>query len=316
MADIPLELSIINANPTIVRKRNQSSSNNLFNDLQRNHSMSSTAPLPIITLSSFSNFEEKLIRMATNNKSNTSIEFPTVQIKSRIPSSNRFNPLPMMKSSTSITRPPTSQRSNNQQQSPMTSHRALTNNLNRSPRKQQQSAFSHPNSQYGHFLAYLRRQTLARMRRKQQEEEGNTDNTETIITFNSNKYSSILPFQSTSNYSLNSLTTDTQSLSNISLTAKRAGKPLSTYRQLQRSKTNDRFNRFQKSPPKYSTDDQLITLTSSLLITPANSVVDDSAMPPIKPPYELHLNDDKLNYCYISDDSGVKYQGQMLSTSV
>jgi hypothetical protein len=253
--------------------------------------------------------------MATNNKSNISIEFPTVQIKSRIPSSNL---LPMMKSSTSITRPPTSQRSNNQQQSansPMTSHRTLTNNSNRSPRKQQQqqSAFSHPNAQYGHFLAYLRRQTLARMRRKQQEEEGNTDNAETIITFNSNKYSSILPFQSTSNYSLNSLTTDTQSLSNISMTAKRAGQTLSTSRQLQRSTTNYRFS---QSPPKYSTNDQLITLTPSLLITPANSVVDDAAMSPAKPPYELQLNDDKLNYCYISDDSGVKYQGQMLSTSV
>ncbi|CAF5136292.1 unnamed protein product, partial [Rotaria sp. Silwood1] len=55
---------------------------------------------------------------------------------------------------------------------------------------------------------------------------------------------------------------------------------------------------------------------TSAVITPTNSVVDDIAkLSTVKAPYELQLSGDMLNYCYVSD-SGVKYQGQLLSTPV
>ncbi|CAF1935256.1 unnamed protein product [Rotaria magnacalcarata] len=64
---------------------------------------------------------------------------------------------------------------------------------------------------------------------------------------------------------------------------------------------------------KQISDNQLSSFqSSSLLMTPRNSVVDDSTTSTIlKPSYDLHLDDDMLNYCYVSGDSGVKYQGQL-----
>lgn len=180
------------------------------------------------------------------------------------------------------------------------------------PSQTQQPNPPRPYTQYGHFLAYLRRQSLARMRRKQEEEEGNTDHIETTITLNLNKQSSIQSFQSTSSYSLASLTSDTTSMPMISMTAKRAGRPSSS---LQRSMTNYRLNAYPKSPSpvmKASIDDQLVPLTSSsLLTTPRNSVVDDMTIPPIKIPYDLNFNDDLMNY-----NNGIKYRGRTLSTAV
>ncbi|CAF4643102.1 unnamed protein product, partial [Rotaria sp. Silwood2] len=114
--------------------------------------------------------------------------------------------------------------------------------------------------------------------------------------------------------------TDSLSIPAISITAKRAGRPLSTYRQFQRSIKNFRLNSVQQSPSlssKNLTENPLLSLqSSSLLITPRNSVVDDTGTSTIvKPSYDLHLNDDMLNYCYVSGDSGVKYQGQMFPTA-
>jgi hypothetical protein len=342
-----MQFSITNTKPLIMKKRKQPPSNNLFNEDQRNHSVTSNATLPIITVSSFTNLKQKFIRMASNSNkstilSNPSTDFRTTSVKSRASRSNRVNSSTVSKSSLNFpatgSRPTTSQRPNTHQQNnrllyvvntPTLSHRtasAHTPNpkLKSSPsqQQQQQSNLSRPHSQYGHFLAYLRRQSLARLRRKQQQEAGNTDNIETTVTLNLNKHPSAQTFHSPSNYSLGALATDVSPMPTISISAKRAGRPVSCYYQLERSLTTYRLSAYPQTPlprtPKPSTDDQLLSLaSSSLLITPRNSVVDDAIMSPIiKPAYESHSNDDMLNYNYVSENSGVKYQGQMLSTAV
>ncbi len=188
-----------------------------------------------------------------------------------------------------------------------TSARPSISSLNSLP-LHQQPLLAH--SHYGHFLAYLRRQSLARLRRKQQE---NTDNIDTKVTLNSSKKLS-QSFHSISNISLGTLPSETIKMPPISLTSKQNARPLSPYRPLQRSSslipTNYRLNLNQSSSTKKTSDDQLSVLPSkSVLITRTNSIVDE------KSPYELHLNGDMLSYCYISD-SGVTYQGELLSTSV
>jgi hypothetical protein len=117
----------------------------------------------------------------------------------------------------------------------------------------------------------------------------------------------------------------------INVQSKRKTRTLSYYRLFPRSSssTNYRLN-FNQSPPlkqplpsprlltKKSPDDQSLLLPShtSVLITPTNSIVDEVIIAPTKKaPYELELSGDMLNYCYVSD-SGVKYQGQLLSTPV
>ncbi|CAF1549674.1 unnamed protein product [Rotaria sp. Silwood1] len=340
MTEIPLQFSIIDLNPTMLKKRKSLKSNNLFNNYQRNRPKTCKGTLPIITVPSFSNFTEKLLHMATNKKSttpfNTSNESSTTQIKSRTFNYNRSNVT--IKSKPSITyptttiRPTTSYRSNYQSQQntqflyvvntpTSTTHQPISPHIantyfNPSPQQQQHQNSQRPQYQYGHFLAHLRRQSLARTRRKQ--EQGITDHIETAITFNSNKNQT---FQSPSNYSLVSLTSDSSSTPTISITAKRAIRPLSNYRQFQRSIKNFRLNSFQQSQSSLTSkeliDNQLLSLqSSSLLITPRNSVVDDTGTSTIvKPSYDLHINDDMLNYCYVSGDSGVKYQGQMFPTA-
>ncbi|CAF1444038.1 unnamed protein product, partial [Rotaria magnacalcarata] len=181
---------------------------------------------------------------------------------------------------------------------------------------QQQQALPRPQYQYGHFLAHLRRQSLARLRRKQEQEQGLSDTIETKITLNLNRHPSTQSFQSLSNQSLTSLATDSSLMPTISITASRAGRPFSSYRQLQRSIKTFRMNSVRPNSSidsKQISDNQLSSFqSSSLLMTPRNSVVDDSTTSTIlKPSYDLHLDDDMLNYCYVSGDSGVKYQGQL-----
>ncbi|CAF0770501.1 unnamed protein product [Rotaria sordida] len=350
MTDIPLQFSIIDLNPMLLKKRKSSASNNnlLNNNYLRSRPMTSNGTLPIITVPSFSNFKEKLLRMATNKKSitlfNTPIESSMTQIKPRTISSNRSNASTKPKSSlshpttaTTTTRPTTSHRTNYQQQqqqqqstqllyvvnTPTPSHQSVSPHLAHTyfnPSPQQHSIVHRSQYQYGHFLAHLRKQSLARTRRKQQQEQGHTDNIETTITFNLNKNQTSQTFQSSSNYSIGSLTTDSSSTPIISITAKRPERPISNYRQFQRSIKNFRLNSIQQSQTQISkdlTEQQLLSLqSSSLLITPRNSVVDETGTSTIiKPSCDLHLNDDMLNYCYVSGDSGIKYQGQMFPTA-
>ena len=205
-----------------------------------------------------------------------------------------------------------------------------------------------PHPQYGHFLAYLRRQSLARIRRKQQEQdEGYLDGVETTITFNSSRPLPTL-FHSTSNLFARPPSPDTSSMPALSLHTKRKHHYIPpSHRIFQRSSsslpTNYRLKLNQTlsspslspSPPppppplikqptpsprlyskKLSDDLPVVLPQRPVLITPANSVVDEAIIfPTKKPPYELQLSGDMLNYCYVSD-SGVKYQGQLLSSPV
>lgn len=323
----------------IMKKSKQLPSNNLFNNHQRNLPKSSNATLPIINLSSFANFKQKFNHMATNNNNNNKPIIPTTNmptdirmahIKSSTKSFNRPYASSMPKSSLSY---PIAPYPLDKQQQYLQNSRYLYFVKTPTPRalssripapllaSSQQTNFPRPYNQYGHFLTYLRRQSLARIRRKQQEEEGNTDHIETTITFNSNKQSSTQSFQSTSNYSLISLTANTTSMPMISMTAKRAGRPLSSVHTIQRSLTNYRLNSLQQSSSlsptptpiiKNSIDNHVFPLTSSsLLITPRNSVNDEVTMPPIRIPYDFNFNDDIINY-----NKDIKYQGQTLSTVV
>jgi hypothetical protein len=121
------------------------------------------------------------------------------------------------------------------------------------------------------------------------------------------------------------------------LRKKRKPRVLSSYRLIPHSSlssltTNYRLN-LNQTPPlkplppppspsprilikKTSDDSSLLLSHTSVLVTPTNSVVDETTISPTKKaPYELQLSGDMLNYCYVSD-SGVKYQGQLLSTPV
>ena len=336
---IDIEDSIMTTKPLLMKTRKQPPVNNLFNNYQRNHSVTSNSTLPIVTVSSFSNFKEKFIQMASHNNksvilSNPSNDARITSMKSRTPYPNRVNSSTVSKSSvyfpTTNSRPTTSQRPNTQQQhnrllyvvnTPISTHRIISaqpvnQNLKPSPPpSQQQTNLSRPQSQYGHFLAYLRRQSYARLRRKQAEEAGNTDNIETTVILNLNKHPSTQTFQSPSNHSLTSVTADISPRPTISITAKRAGRPVSSYNQLQRSLTSYRLSAYPHTTLKTTMDAQILSLSSSsLLITPRNSVVDDETMSPIANP--PHLNNDMLNYCHVSNHTGIKYQGHMLSTAV
>ncbi|CAF0957327.1 unnamed protein product [Adineta ricciae] len=282
--------------------------------------------------------------MATNNKSHISpnvlVESLTTQMQSREQVAHRSTgPSTMSRSSLKypliVTRSVTVHRPTNLQlydrslhvfKPPISSQRTLlTRTPNHSPLRsprhplqQQQPISPRSSSQYDHFLAYLRRQSLARMRRKQEEEYGESEgNPGTMVTLNINRTLPSQQFQSPSHGSLlSSSTADTSSTPMMSIATKRNGRPVSTYRPFARPTTT---RPAQKLSPSIAADANHLltkTLTSSLVITPANSVVDDVSMPPVKIPYELHINDDKLSYSYISDDSGVKYHGQMLPSAV
>ena len=359
-----------------------SAAGNLFNhphhhQQQRSHPMQYSAVLPIISLSTFADFKEKLIPMATNNrtfKQVTSSSSPLLQYRLKMPIAeapasktrstihNRPAASNTSKSSSShSTRPNTPHRPNihayyqQQQQlqgasllyiantpiSPRRTHSAripLNPTLNPLPLHQQPHLISapllpRPHPQYNHFLAYLRRQSLARLRRRQEHDEGNNENVETTVIFNPIKPVS-QPFQSTSNLSLGTSVPETSSMPSMSLSAKRKGRPLSSYRQLPRSSstltgpyrlTSNQSPTLRQSTPttavphvatKKPTEDHSAPLaSSSFLITPANSIVDETITSLKKAPYELQLAGDMLNYCYVSD-SGMKYQGQLLSSAV
>ena len=291
------------------------------------------------------------------------LKFPSndmSQIRTRPISSNRAVASNIPKSSLSyptiLPRPITSYRSNNHQQqnarflylvkTPFALRRTtsstrinLKQNLHPLPLHQQPHFLTspllpRPHPQYGHFLAYLRRQSLARLRRKQEEqhEDVYSDGIETIITFNSNRPTPPL-FRSSSNLSFGASSPETSSsMPAISFQSKRKTRPMSSYRLLQRTSsslpTNYRLNLNQTPPLRQpppsprifsenrSDDHSLLLTPTSIVITPANSVVEETTnLPTNKAPYELQLSGDMLNYCYVSD-SGVKYQGQLLSSPV
>lgn len=181
------------------------------------------------------------------------------------------------------------------------------------------------NSQYSHFLAYLRRQSLARLRRRQESEEGQHENLETTVVISPAKAPSVT-FQSASNLSI-SMTSSTDSAPNSSRKHFRPNS--STFRLANRSnsmnnsrtQTNSNFAPLTTSLNKISTKkshhEHVEPSTSSkVVLTPNNSIVEEIISSNIrKAPYELQLSGDVLNYCYVSD-TGVKYQGQLLSSVV
>ncbi len=175
---------------------------------------------------------------------------------------------------------------------------------------QQQPILPRPYTQYGHFLSYLRRQSLARTRRKQQEEEGVSAHVETTITFNFNRQPSTQTFQSTSYPSLASVTTETSSMPTISMTAKRAGRSSSSSH---RPRTTYRLKTCRPISPLIPTnflDDPLFT-SSSVLITPRNSMVDETTMSAAFQSSELYSN----NY-HVNDASGTTNRRKLRSTGV
>ncbi|CAF3331557.1 unnamed protein product [Rotaria socialis] len=328
-------------NPTIVKKRKGPPSSNLFSNYRGSRPMSTNGTLPIITVPSFCNFKEKFLQMTTNKKStivfNNPVESPTTQIKTR--TANIINrPIGLTKQKSSLssysapnTRPITSHHSFTQSQAnsqflyivntPKSSYQPINHlqfesriNITIFLRRRRYRHRHHHHHHHHHSNRFFR--SLARLRRKQQQEQGLSDTIETKITLNLNRHPSTHSFQSSSNQSLTSLATDSSLMPTISMTASRAGRPLSSYRQLQRSIKTFRMNSVRRNSSidsKQIFDSQLSSFqSSSLLITPRNSVVDDSnASTILKPSYDLHLSDDMLNYCYVSGDSGVKYQGQM-----
>ena len=338
MSNMPLRSSIVDKDPTITKKPKSASLNNH----RRSHLVSSNGTIPIITLPSFSDYKEKFLRITTNNKSstflNTSMDSSMTRIKSSTPTTpNRLNVINIPKSPllhpaivTNHTPIYNVHYQQNQNSSfsrvvstPITPNRTTSGNVfrNRSyhlaSAQWQNPIVSRPQSRYEHFLANLRQQSSARMRRKREQDEGNNETTEAKVTLKLDRNLSMQTFQLGSNYSLSSLTADSSSTPTISIKAKRGGKSLLSHYQFQDHIKNYRLNQFRATSLKNFTNHQIPSLSSSsLLITPRNSVADDNQTSSnIKPLYELYLNNDMLNYCYVSNDSGIKYQGQMLSTS-
>ena len=152
---------------------------------------------------------------------------------------------------------------------------------------------SRPHSQYNHFVAYLRRQSLARTRRKLEQVENNVDPLDATITFYPGTPSALA-----------------QAATDLSLLGKhRARRPPASYHSPLRSSSL----RHSAALPDESPGSFLPSIVSH---TPHNSFVIDplAATQRKRSSYELQITGDMLNYCYVSD-SGVKYQGQLLSTT-
>ena len=152
---------------------------------------------------------------------------------------------------------------------------------------------SRPHSQYNHFVAYLRRQSLARMRRKLEHVENNVDHLDTTITFYPSTPSALA-----------------QAATDLSLLGKHrgGGRPPASYHPPARSSSLRHSAASPDDPPGSF-------LPSIVSHTPHNSfVIDPLATQRKRASYELQITGDMLNYCYVSD-SGVKYQGQLLSTT-
>ena len=205
------------------------------------------------------------------------------------------------------------------------------------PQQQQQTnlsgsmSLSRPNSQYSHFLSYLRRQSLARLRRRQEQEDGNHDGVETTVIINSTKQP-LLAFQSTSNITFNTLGSESSTIPALSIGQKRTGRPVSSFfRPAVRTMSttmSSSTNRLSVNPSvslrqvaassnrKIYEDSMEPSPASSVLLTPNNSIVDENSNGTLKKAtYDVQLAGDVLNYSYISD-TGVKYQGQLLSSLV
>ena len=203
--------------------------------------------------------------------------------------------------------------------------------LHQQPNFLTSSTLLRPYSQYRHFLASLRQQSLARVHRRQQEATGNKDSREIRAKFNLTKSIS-KQIQSTSNPSLGVFTSESASLSKTPIIPKRRPRPLSSYQQLSRSPSSIPSNyrlTLNQSPPlrqpslslqilkRRTLDARFLSLSpSSTIITPTNSLADETnKLSTVVVPYELELSGGMLNYCYISD-SGIKYHGQLLSPPV
>lgn len=273
------------ANANLRRKKKNVflSTDNLFHHPPRNQVKSSSTTLPIITLSSLSN----ILRMATKKSPSTSfsaLDFRMEKIKSHIRSLSRTNVQPVIRERSppkKIHRSPKA-RDRHSESLPTFPNRVISARVPifpAPPPPPPSSVISlQSHNQYGHFLAYLRRKSLARQRRKrQEEEEGFTNHIEATIRYTLTKQSSssILFPSSSSTVSLNT------NLS--SLTTKRNGRLSTSLR---------------AAPPKKPVLEDPLLTTSSLLITPRNSVVDDETMFPTIKPSEFYLNDDKLRGRY------------------
>ena len=277
---------------------------NLFHNHSRNLSnlptTQTTMRLPMIT-----HFDKKFVRMATKKKFSTTsltpFDFRMVTIKSHIRSLSRANASTLKKSPRQLATNNT-QHSPNRKQTiqdlhadslPKFSNRtrsAMIPDLSIPPLPPSLSPIILPsqshNQQYGHFLAYLRRQSFARQHRKRQEKEGYSNHIEATIRYNLTKPvpspSSSFLSHSTSNYSFTSM-----------LMPKQSSRISTSLRTLSQT-------------TKTALDDPLLT-SSSVLITPRNSVVDDEITSPSIKPSDFYLNDDKLRSDHVHHSTRNKH---------
>ena len=296
------------------KERNSSNpSTNLFHQHHPRNPLSSSSPssiLPIISLPKFTDLHEKFSPMFTSTKT---IPPSSVEYRLKMPFNDRSRSIHTPRSPL-YARPPTSSsyRLNSSQQrnndlSPRRTPSARTPPIHsNAPLHQQTHLLTNPSfprihPQYNHFLAYLRRQSLARLRRRQEQDDGTV---ETTVTFHTPKPPTPSPrtFHSPSHL----YTSETTSMPMIASSLRRNIRPVSSNRILPRT----------PSILKKIPEDENKVTSASFLITPANSIVEEITITPMKTaPYELQLTGDMLNYSYVSD-SGMKYRGQLLSTAV
>jgi hypothetical protein len=203
--------------------------------------------------------------------------------------------------------------------------------LNQQTQLVSSSMLTRPHSQYSHFLAYLRRQSLARLRRRQEQDGCHTSPTECSVVSDTSK-STGQTSTTVSNVSHCKTSSDTTSTTRSTSPVKRSVRDSSTNRSLLRSSSSimsnnynwignssvlSRQTRYQPGLATQPSRSQFTPLLpSSLSTTSTSSMVDDGIVSSLKKtPYALQLTGDMLNYYYVSD-SGMKYQGQILSTVV
>ncbi|CAF0771478.1 unnamed protein product [Didymodactylos carnosus] len=205
-------------------------------------------------------------------------------------------------------------------------------------------------AQYGHFLAYLRRKSVARLRRKQQgDTDSNTErdtNTTSVhskhqlqqvpITIPQQKLKScisptlatnsnssfgdcIVPINNNGKASSTPVTEQRNSAKKIPDKPPSAPWRLELRRSVSSAIDSKYHHRNNQVKPLIEMTNGLTVSKDTSLITPSNSIVDEPVSEKQEKKkkhescYELQLAGDYLSYVYVSD-SGVKYKGQLLSS--
>ncbi|CAF0854212.1 unnamed protein product [Didymodactylos carnosus] len=202
-------------------------------------------------------------------------------------------------------------------------------------------------AQYGHFLAYLRQKSVARIKRKKKYSDTNSNNEQDIETplINLKQQQQILQQKPKLSISTSLANNSSLLFSDFSVPIINTGKTSSTSIIEQRNNMKKTADKLPSTPwrlelrrsassiidTRYSISSNQIKPLNEMsnyltinkdasLITPSNSIVDEPMSEKQEKKthescYELQLAGDSLSYVYVSD-SGIKYEGELLQSNI